>query len=196
VDSLPRGCGPLGNETAKRTPLRCTTEEVLMALKDVLQQFLDDEQWEDQIAHDHSDNTDFINTGFVIDGQRYRLILITADVPQTIRVVLISPLKVPKARSREAAIVLNALNVHMAYGNFELDDEGILSFRWGMDLEFAKAVPQQFGHLINAGTSAFNELRAAVIGAAAFSKQPAETIILEYKKAIARPEEVREAIVH
>jgi hypothetical protein len=168
-----------------------------MALKDVLQQFLDSEQWEDRIAHDDGDNTDFINTGFVIDGQRYRLILITAEVPETIRVVLISPLRVPKARSREAAIVLNALNVHMAYGNFELDDEGSVYFRWGFDVEGATAVPRQFGHLINAGTSAFNELRASVIGAAAFSKQPAETIISEYKKAIARPaEEIRETIVH
>jgi hypothetical protein len=168
-----------------------------MALKDVLQQFLDSEQWEDRIAHDDSDNTDFISTGFFVDGQRYRLILMTSELAETIRVVLISPLKVPKARSREAAIVLNALNVHMAYGNFELDDEGSVYFRWGMDLEFAQAVPQQFGHLINAGTSAFNELRASVIGAAAFSKQPAETIISDYRKAIARPvEEVPEAIVH
>jgi hypothetical protein len=164
-----------------------------MALKKILQQFLDSEQWEDRIAHDDSDNTDFINTGFVIDGQRYRLILITADVPVTIRLVLISPLKVPKARAREAAIVLNALNLHMAYGNFELDDEGSVHFRWGFDLEGATAVPMQFGHLINAGTSAFNELRASVIGAAAFSNQPAEVIISEYKKAIARPVE---AIVH
>jgi hypothetical protein len=173
------------------------TEEVFMALKDVLQQFLDSENWEDRIAHDDSDNTDFISAGFVIAGQRYRLILITAEVPQTIRVVLISPLKVPKARAREAAIVLNALNVAMAYGNFELDDEGIVSFRWGFDLEGAKAVPQQFGHLINAGTSAFDELRASVIGAAAFSNQSAEEIIRDYKKAIARPvEETPEAIVH
>jgi hypothetical protein len=168
-----------------------------MALRDLLQQFLDSEQWEDQIAHDDSDNTDFISTGFVIDGQRYRLILITAEGPQTIRVVLISPLKVPKARLREAAIVLNALNVAMAYGNFELDDEGSVYFRWGFDVEGAKAVRMQFGHLINAGTSAFNELRASVIGAAAFSKQSAETIISDYRKAIARPlEEVPEAIVH
>jgi hypothetical protein len=168
-----------------------------MALKDVLQQFLDSEQWEDRIAHDDGDNTDFISCGFQIDGQRYRLILITTEVPETIRVVLISPLRVPKARSREAAIVLNALNVHMAYGNFELDDEGSVYFRWGFDLEGAIAAPMQFGHLINAGTSAFDELRASVIGAAAFSQQTAEVIISEYKKAIARPvEEMREAIVH
>jgi hypothetical protein len=168
-----------------------------MALKDVLQQFLDSENWEDQIAHDDSDNTDFISTGLVIDGQRYRLILIAAEVLQTIRLVLISPLKVPKARSRETAIVLNALNVHMAYGNFEMDDEGSVYFRWGFDVEGATAVPEQFGHLINAGTSAFNQLRASVIGAASFSKQPAETIILEYKKAIVRPvEETPEALVH
>jgi hypothetical protein len=173
------------------------TEEAHLALKDVLQQFLDSENWEDQIAHDDLDNTDFISAGFVIAGQRYRLILITAEVPQTIRVVLVSPLRIPKDRFREAAIVLNSLNVHMAYGNFEMDDEGSVFFRWGFDLEGATAVPMQFGHLINAGTSAFNELRASVIGAAAFSNQSAEVIIHDYKKPIARPiEEVREDIVH
>jgi hypothetical protein len=72
------------------------TEEAHLALKDVLQQFLDSENWEDQIAHDDLDNTDFISAGFVIAGQRYRLILITAEVPQTIRVVLVSPLRIPK----------------------------------------------------------------------------------------------------
>jgi len=168
-----------------------------MVLKDVLQQFLDDEQWQDEIAHDDRDDTDFISTGFQIDGQRYRLILITAELPKTIRVLLISPLKVPKARAREAAIVLNALNVRLAYGNLEMDDEGAVYFRWGMDLEGATAVPMQFGHLINAANSAFDEIRAAVIAAAAFSKQSAEDIINNYKNALERPnEEIREARVH
>jgi hypothetical protein len=43
----------------------------------------------------------------------------------------------------------------------------------------------------------FNELRSAAIGAAAFSKQSAETIISEYKIAIKNAEpELREAAVH
>jgi hypothetical protein len=168
-----------------------------MALKDVLQQFLDSEQWQDEIAHDDRDDTDFISTGFQIDGQRYRLILITAELPVTLRVVLISPLKIPKARARGAAIVLNALNVRLAYGNLEMDEEGSVYFRWGMDVEGATAVPMQFGHLINAATSAFDELRTAAIGAAAFSKQPAEDIIDEYKIALGgSTEEMREARVH
>ena len=49
-----------------------------MALKDVFQQFLNDVEWEDEIAHDDSDDTDFISTGCQIDSQRYRLILITS----------------------------------------------------------------------------------------------------------------------
>jgi hypothetical protein len=55
----------------------------------------------------------------------------------------------------------------------------------------------QFGHLINAATSAFDELRTAAIGESAFSKQSAEVIISEYKNALGRPtEEMREARVH
>jgi hypothetical protein len=168
-----------------------------MALKDVLQQFLDSEQWQDEIAHDDRDDTDFISTGFQIDGQRYRLILITAELPVTLRVVLISPLNIPKSRAREAAIVLNALNVRLAYGNLEMDEEGSVYFRWGMHLEGSIAVPMQFGHLINAATSAFDEPRSAAIGAAAFTKQSAEAIITEYKNALAKPtEEMLENRVH
>jgi hypothetical protein len=189
---------PVRQSNGRPSPLeRRSEEEAVLTLKDVFQQFLDGENWEDEITQADGDNTHFINTGFVIDGQNYRLILITSELLQTLRVVLISPLKIPNVRARETAIVLNALNVHIAYGNFELREDGTVYYRWGIDVEGAKAVPKQFAHLINGATSAFSELRAAVVGAAAFSKQPAEVIISDYKKAVARPvEEPLEAVLH
>jgi hypothetical protein len=168
-----------------------------MTLKDVLQQFLNDEQWEDEIVHDDGDNTDFINTGFQIDGQRYRLILITAEKIQTIRALLVSPIKIPKPRAKEAASVLNSLNIHICYGNLEMDNEGAVYYRWGIDIEGTTAAPKQFGSLISAATSAFDELRSSAIGAAAFTKQSAQEIIREYKRAVEKSkEEAVEAKVH
>ncbi len=57
-----------------------------MALKDLLQQFLNNEKWGDEIEHDDDDGTDYISTGIDIDGQGYRLILITDEQSGTIRV--------------------------------------------------------------------------------------------------------------
>ena len=155
-----------------------------MSLKDLLQQFLNDEKWEDEIRHDDDDDTDFIRTDFEIDGQSYGLILITAEQSQTIRVVLISPIKIPKPRAKEAAFVLNYLNSCMSYGHLQMTDDGEVCFRWAMDVEGATAAPAQFAHLIAAATAAFDELRRPAIGAAAFTKQSADDIIAEFKKEV------------
>jgi hypothetical protein len=168
-----------------------------MALKEVLQQFLNDVEWKDEIVHDDGDDTDFVSTGLQIDGQRFRLILITAEKGQTIRVLLVSPITIPKPRAREAAVVLNSLNLRIRFGNLEMDDEGAVYYRWGMDIEGATAGPRQFRNLIDAGTSAFDELHCAAIGAAAFTRQPAREIIKAYTKAVEKSDaEPNETNVH
>src|SRR5271155_2105432 len=97
-----------------------------MALKDVLQQWLDEAEWEDEIRHDDDDDTDFVSTSIEIGGQGYRLLLINDEARQTVRVSLFSPIKIPQHRAKEAACVLNFLNVHIAFGNFEMNDGGIV----------------------------------------------------------------------
>ena len=76
-----------------------------MTLKDVMQQFLNEVEWEDEIEHDDSDDTDFVSTDLQIEEQKYRLILITAEEAKTIRMLLVSPIRIPKQRAKETAFV-------------------------------------------------------------------------------------------
>lgn len=155
-----------------------------MALKGIMQQFLDEVDWKDEIEHDNDDATDFVSTGLQIDGQNYRLILITDENAQTIRVSLVSPIRIPKLRVKEAAFVLNAINLRIRFGNLELDDEGVVYYRWGMDIEGGTASPTQFRNLISAASASFDGPRCAAIGASAFTRKTGESIIKEYVKAM------------
>ena len=80
--------------------------------------------------------------------------------------------------------MLNHLNLRMGYGNLEMAEDGAAYYRWALDVEGATASPEQFGNLIGAASSAFDEIRSAAIGAAAFTKLSAEQIIGEYQAAV------------
>jgi hypothetical protein len=154
-----------------------------MQLKDILQQFLDLEEWKDKIVHDDGDNTDFIDTRMEIDGQVYTLQLVTDQENQVIRAILISPMAMPERRRMEGAIVVNGLNNRMSFGNLGILDDGRLYYRWAMTMDGIAATPQQFGSMVGAASSAFDNIRGAAIGAAAFSKQSAEEILRDYYEA-------------
>jgi len=151
-----------------------------MTLKDILQRCLNELEWKDAIEHDESDDTDYVSTGYLIDGQSYRLVLVTSEKDQILRIMLVSPLRIPKSRIREAALVLNFLNSRMSVGNLEIDATDMLYYRWAIDVEGASAAPAQFKTMIGAATAAFDERRCTAIGAAVFSVMPAEDIIESY----------------
>jgi hypothetical protein len=155
-----------------------------MQLKDVLQQFLNSEEWKDEIEHDDSDNTDFISTRYGIKGQTYDLQLTADQDRQVIRVLMVSPITMPGGRRTEAAIVVNGLNSRMGFGNLGINDDGAIYYRWAMDVEGATAAPQQFANMVAMAASAFDNIRCAALGAAAFSKQSGEEILKDYQEAV------------
>jgi hypothetical protein len=65
-----------------------------MSLKEVLQEFLKIEEWEDEIYHDSSDDTDFVDTQIYIDGQIHSLMLLTDENNHVMRVAMTSPIVV------------------------------------------------------------------------------------------------------
>ena len=151
-----------------------------MPLKDIFQKALDELEWEDDIDHDDSEDTDYINTGFIIDGQNYRLTLVTDEKRQHVSIRMKSPIAIPKARRKDGALVLNALNVGLALGNLEAPENGSIIYRWTIDVEGTVAATAQFKTLIAAASAAFDELRVAMIGKVAFTKQLGEDIVQEY----------------
>jgi hypothetical protein len=155
-----------------------------MQLKDVLQRFLKLEEWEDEIVHDDDDNTDFIDTRMEIDGQVYTLQLVTDQEKQVIKVTLISPIAMPERRRMEGGIVVNGLNNRMSFGNLGILDDGRIYYRWAMTMDGITATPQQFGSMVAAASSAFDNLRGTAIGTAAFSKQSGQQILKDYHEAV------------
>ena len=155
-----------------------------MSLKEVFQEALDELEWADEIRHDDSDNSNYVNTLFGIDGQIYALLISTHEYSKTIKLYLTSPIRIPKARSKEGAYVLNYFNCCIPFGNLESSEEGSVYYRWCIDVEGTTPSTKQFLNMINAATRSFSELRVAAIGAAAFSKNPVEEILREYNEAV------------
>ena len=60
--------------------------------------------------------TPIISAPGIKSGQNYRLILITDEKSQLLKVTLVSPIKVPKLRMKEATFVLNFLNLRSPVG--------------------------------------------------------------------------------
>lgn len=155
-----------------------------MTLKDVLQDALDQMGWEDDIDHDESDNTDFINTGYSIDDQPYRLIIIADEDTQRFSVTMKSSIAIPKSRQKDAALVVNALNVGLSVGNLEFSENGSVYFRWAIDVDGSTPSPDQIRSLIVFAEYAFDELRASTIAKVVFTKQGGEKIVGEYREAV------------
>jgi len=169
--------------------IQATWKGRVMALKDVLQQFLNDVKWKDEIKHADNENTDFISVGYEIGGQSYRLLVITDEKFKTLAALLTSPIRIPTPRAKEATFVLNFLNVHLRCGHFEMGENGEVFFNWVIDTDGTAAAPKQIGSLISAAAASFSEQNCTAIGAAAFSKQSAEDIIEELKQAWQKPKE-------
>ena len=156
-----------------------------MSLKEVLQEFLKIEEWEDEIYHDSSDDTDFVDTQIYIDGQIHSLMLLTDENNHVMRVAMTSPIVVPKSRGKEASFLVNGLNNAMGYGNLAIQDSGNFIWRWAVNVEGVTAAPIQIANMFRVAVGPFDTLRRTAMGAAAFSKQSGEEILKDYHEAVA-----------
>jgi hypothetical protein len=152
-------------------------EPRVMTLKDVLQQFLNDEEWEVEITYNDSDDTYSITEDYEIDDQRYIVSLTTSEEPQEIGIYMFSPIKIPKTRAKEAALVLNHLNSGTRFGTFIIGVTGGVFFRCHIAVDGATAAPERFAWLLNTAADAFFDTRVESIAAAAFTKRSAADII-------------------
>jgi hypothetical protein len=163
-----------------------------MPLKDLLQQALGELEWQGKIHHDDKDDSDFIRTSYQIGDQKYGLLLVVGETTKTISLTVISSIKIPVARLKEAAFVINHLNYGLSFGNLELSGDGNVYFRWGLDVEGATPGTRQIHNLIGAAGSAFSEFRVGAIGDVAFTELPGEKIIADYDSAVGGLGEVKQ----
>jgi hypothetical protein len=88
-----------------------------MSLKDLLQKALNELEWQGDIQHDDKDNTHYIKTSYLINNQKYGLIIVVGESVKTISLTVISSIKIPFSRIKEAAFVVNNLNYGLSFGN-------------------------------------------------------------------------------
>ena len=167
-----------------------------MKLKQVLQQFLDEEKWEDEIGFDEYDQSYFIATNFVIMGQTYQLHIATYEIHREIKVVLSPPMKISTDRRDDAYRLINDLNLRIRAGNLEMNDDGMLYYRWSISVEGVEATPQQFGKLLTTAISIFDEIRTASLGAVAFTKLPIDQVLSDYNLAVEQLSQPQDASLH
>lgn len=153
-------------------------------LKNALQEFLDSVAWKDQLKHDPDDDTDYVRTGYGIDGRRYDLVLAADEANQSLKISLLSPFMMPAKRRTNAALVITALNQSLAIGAFFMNSDGEVYYYDVLDVEGAGASPKQFENMLAAGGGAFSELRCVALGAAAYTKQSGEEIIADFEQSI------------
>ena len=156
-----------------------------MKLKQVFQQFLDEEKWEDKIEFDGYDHSDFVATNFVIMGQTYQLHIATYENLREIKVVLTPPIKFSASRRDDACRLVNDLNLRIRAGNLEINNDGMLYYRWNISVEGVEATPRQFNALLSTAISVFDEIRTASLGAVAFTQLPIDQVLFEYNSAVA-----------
>lgn len=97
---------------------------------------------------------------------------------------MISSIKIPVARIKEAAFVINHLNYGLSFGNLEISGDGDVYFRWGVDVEGSTPGTKQIYNLISAAGSAFSEFRVGAIGDSAFTELSGEKIVTDFEEVV------------
>ena len=156
------------------------TRWIAMSLKDVFQSYLNEMEWEDEIQHDEDANSDYIVTQYSIDDQAYTLQLSTHEDRQQLKIVMQSPISIPQKRFDVACQIVNFINARMPVGNLEIGENGIVYYRWSIDVEGSNAATMQFKKMVAAAGNAFDQIRAPAIVAAALTKQNVKEIMDDY----------------
>lgn len=160
-----------------------------MTLKEALQQFLTERKWDDEIQHDDDSGVDRVATLYRIDTREYTLILQAEETTQTMQILMISSLRIPKDRAPQAALVINFLNSLTECGRLAFDkDSGELNFHWTIDVEGTVPAARQFHNMINAAASAFDPASCQALAAVVFSKLSPEEIIQNFTEEISKEE--------
>ena len=90
-------------------------------LGNVVQQFLDLNDWSDVIEDNEDKGSSLLRTCLEVDGQSCRLIVDTFEKTESIGVYLYPPFRMNLANYAEACMLVNAINYQLRVARFEID---------------------------------------------------------------------------
>jgi hypothetical protein len=149
-----------------------------MKLTSILKKWMEQKEWTDEIQISDDQHSAWVDTGFVINDQKYRLLLRTDEQSEIFTVTIFSPFNVPPARMGEMARVLNRLNCHQRVGRWycwDDEDSNPVIFETAVDVKGSKLVPQQIMTLVMSAANAF-ESGGELFAAVALTKQPIDVL--------------------
>ena len=145
-----------------------TTNYEDMQITKVVAQYMNDEEWTDEIEVSDDRSASTVATQLGIEDQGYRLFLEANEVGEVFTVYMYSPFKVPANRIDATAKILNRINwTRLRLGRLAVLDNGEASpiqFACSIDVEGGALAPGQIGTIIGVCFSLgrFHQLLSAV----------------------------------
>lgn len=145
-----------------------TTNYEDMQITKVVAQYMNDEEWTDEIEVSDDRSASTVATQLGIEDQGYRLFLEANEVGEVFTVYMYSPFRVPANRIDAAAKILNRINrTRLRLGRLAVLDNGEASpiqFAHSIDVEGGVLAPGQIGTIIGVCFSLgrFHQLLSAV----------------------------------
>ena len=145
-----------------------TTNYEDMQITKVVAQYMNDEEWTDEIEVSDDRSASTVATQLGIEDQGYRLFLEANEVGEVFTVYMYSPFKVPANRIDATVKILNRINrTRLRLGRLAVLDNGEASpiqFACSIDVEGGALAPGQIGTIIGVCFSLgrFHQLLSAV----------------------------------
>lgn len=154
-----------------------------MKLTSVLKEFLDLNEWTDEIRIGEDGDASLSST-FKINNQGHSFFFEISESAETFRVYMYSPFVVPVARRGEMAIVLNYINTLVSAGRFATsvgDDAAAVQFFTGVDVEGGQLGHKMISSMLDAAINYFDHF-GSLIAAVALTKISASQAIEEFRE--------------
>jgi hypothetical protein len=154
-----------------------------MQLKPLLQQTLNEMEWEDEIEFDPERETNRVGTKYQIDGQDYLLYVETEDAPCLISCFLYAPFRIPEKRHDDACVLANYFNANTRLGRLAIEG-GQIQIGQCIDVEDATPSTTMITNMINTAANVARRT-AKYFGTLAFTETPVSEVIKQYDAAVA-----------
>lgn len=136
-------------DRAELEDMRCTQ---------AIQDFLDAQEWTDEIEVNEDRTSGRLATSMTLNDQSCRLYVEAEETEERVYVFLYFPIKTPPARLPEVARLLNRINAPMKLGRlalFDDEDANYIQYKAAIDVEDGTIVGTQIASMIIPGRHTF-----------------------------------------
>ena len=128
----------------------------LPPLTSALREFLDEEDWADEIEFSEDRSSARVSTNILIDGQPVRTFFEVDEDAETFGLYMYTSFSAPPSRMTGVARILNRLNSRIRLGRLccvDDDDSNPIQFKAAIDVEGSALTARQIAVMLGAGLS-------------------------------------------